>query len=124
MCFRSLGPLAAVVFLMSCGSTPRPATVHLRDVETGGCGRSAKYPQAALEAGVSGTVELVVHVDSDGRVSRASVRKGLGYGLDEAALDAIRACRFAPAIASDGRRVAVDIPYSFSFELSRQIESR
>ena len=91
------------------------------EVDTDACGRSISYPPEAERAGVEGKVRLRVALDARGRVSSARVLRGLGHGLDEAAVEALtHRCRFTPAIATDGRLVPFVIEsYSFSFELPR-----
>jgi protein TonB len=91
------------------------------EVDTDACGRSIAYPPEAERAGIEGKVRLRVALDARGRVSSARVLRGLGHGLDEAAVEALtRRCRFTPAIATDGRPVPFVIEsYSFVFELPR-----
>ncbi len=72
------------------------------------------YPQAAKERGLEGRVALDVEIRADGSVGEVSVVKGLGYGLDEAAVDAIQRCAFAPAQLA-GRPVATRITYGITF---------
>ena len=48
-----------------------------------------KYPQAALEAGISGTVYIYFVVDERGRVVDVSVLRGIGGGCDEEAVRVI-----------------------------------
>jgi len=67
-----------------------------------------KYNDDALKAGIEGTVVLDLVVAEDGRVRDIVVVKGLGHGLDEAALAALRDCRFSPG-EKDGKAVAVRI---------------
>lgn len=75
------------------------------------------YTEAAKEQGVEGKVVLEVIVDESGRVTQAKVIKGLGFGLDEAAVKVMKQlCRFLPA-EMNGQKVAVKIPYSFIFTL-------
>jgi TonB family protein len=52
-------------------------------------------PQAR-KAGIEGMVEVYVEIGTDGRVRRPSVVKGLGYGLDDKAMDAVAQWRFSP----------------------------
>lgn len=66
---------------------------------------SGKYTDEAARAGVEGTVILDVVVGADGRVREVHVVKGLGHGLDEAAVAAMKACPFSP-----GRRGAEAVP--------------
>lgn len=55
-----------------------------------------EYTDAAREARVEGRVRVEILVDEDGNVSSARVLNGLGYGLDEAALEAVKKMRFRP----------------------------
>jgi periplasmic protein TonB len=55
------------------------------------------YADRAREAGIQGKVRVELTVDETGQVVEAKVLESLGYGLDEAALEAARASRFEPA---------------------------
>jgi protein TonB len=57
---------------------------------------SGKYTDEARAAGIEGTVVLDLVVGADGRVSEIHVVTGLGHGLDQAAIAALRDCRFTP----------------------------
>jgi protein TonB len=77
----------------------------------------AVYPSDARQAGIQGVVELRVELWEDGTVRMAKVVRGLGYGLDEAAVEAIMRFRFKPATV-DGVPVQYTIPrYAFRFVL-------
>lgn len=54
------------------------------------------YTQAARDARVEGRVRVELIVDESGNVTSARVLNGLGYGLDEAALEAVKKMRFRP----------------------------
>jgi TonB family protein len=69
---------------------------------------SGKYTNEARAAGIEGTVVLDLVVGEDGRVRDITVVEGLSHGLTDAALAAIRECRFTPG-ESGGARVAVRI---------------
>jgi protein TonB len=56
-----------------------------------------EYARQAREANIAGKVRVELRVDKSGAVVGARVLEGLGYGLDEAALEAARAARFEPA---------------------------
>jgi protein TonB len=56
------------------------------------------YADRAREAGVQGKVRVELTVDETGTVVETRVLEGLGYGLDEAALEAAKAARFEPAL--------------------------
>ena len=76
----------------------------------------AKYPPQAEEAEIEGTVILKIEVTREGKVRGAKVIRGLGFGLDEAALTAIKRFKFEPALVDD---VPVDskFVYKYKFEL-------
>jgi protein TonB len=72
-------------------------------------GRCAgKYTEAARAAGIEGVVVLDVIVDENGTTRDISVVDGLEHGLTEAAIAALRACRFTPGERS-GQRVPVRV---------------
>jgi protein TonB len=53
-------------------------------------------PEAAREARVEGTVEIVLDVDAEGKVARVAVVRDLGYGTGEACADAWRRSTWKP----------------------------
>src|SRR5579859_1641000 len=75
------------------------------------------YPPEARAAGASGTVLLQIVIERDGSVSSATVARPAGHGFDEAALEASRKLRFAPA-TQDGVPVSVQLNYEVRFELA------
>ncbi len=79
----------------------------------------APYPEQARRMDVEGTVRLRVGIDEKGRTRDVKVIGKVGHGLDEAAVTALRAFRWKPAIAHDGRAVSVRIPYNYIFRLPR-----
>ena len=76
------------------------------------------YPERARRAGVEGIVELKLVIDPEGNVREAELSKGLGFGLDEAALEAIKEFKFSPA-KMGAAAVAVRIIYKYRFQLNR-----
>lgn len=73
----------------------------------------------AIKAKVSGTVQLLVTITAEGVVTDVYVRKGLGYGLDEKAVEAVREWRLKPAYAPDGKPAAVRQTIEVTFQLKR-----
>lgn len=51
--------------------------------------RTVTYPRAAMDAGVDGTVLVEITIDSLCIITNKRVVSGLGYGLDETAMQAI-----------------------------------
>ncbi|MBI3178782.1 MAG: TonB family protein [Deltaproteobacteria bacterium] len=72
------------------------------------------YPQPAKDLGIEGRVALDVEIRSDGSVGEVSIARGVGHGLDEAAMSAIKRCAFEPAELR-GRAVATRITYGITF---------
>jgi protein TonB len=74
------------------------------------------YPEEARRAGIEGTVTLSITIDFDGKVVAAKLIGGPGYGLNEAALEAIRRFKFKPAI-KNGEPVSTEMKYAYTFLL-------
>jgi protein TonB len=74
------------------------------------------YPADARERGVEGSVRLRVTVDASGIVQDVVVLSGPGFGLDEAARDALKRFKFKPATRA-GQAVGSTFVYTYSFLL-------
>ncbi len=74
------------------------------------------YPEEAKKADVEGTVRLKLKIDAEGVVQEVAVINGPGYGLDEAARDAVRRFRFKPA-TKGGVPIGYTFIYNFTFLL-------
>ncbi len=76
-----------------------------------------RYPPLALEVEKTGVVWLEAIIGVDGIAKEIRVIQGIGYGCDEAVVEALRASQFAPA-RRNGKKVAVRVklPYRFSLE--------
>jgi TonB family protein len=74
------------------------------------------YSDDARRAGVEGVVRIRAHVDASGQVRDPRVTAGLGAGLDQNALVALRQWRFRPGLR-DGRAVPMDVELEVGFTL-------
>jgi len=74
------------------------------------------YPEEAKKADVEGNVKLRVTTDEEGRVVDVVVISGPGYGLNEAAREALKRARFKPAMKG-GSPVGYTFPYTYVFLL-------
>jgi TonB family protein len=75
------------------------------------------WTEEAREAGISGLVLVSCTVDSGGNPQDLAVARGLGYGLDQNALEAVRQWHFRPGL-KDGTPVAVgNLTVAVSFHL-------
>ena len=75
-----------------------------------------EYSEAAREARVEGTVALSGEVSVDGRFVNATVLRGLGYGLDEKAIEAVEQWSFEPGL-ENGQPVPVAAKIEINFRL-------
>jgi protein TonB len=76
----------------------------------------ADYTESARRRQLAGEVVLEIVVNRDGSVGRISVKKGLGEGLDQRAVEAVRQWQFAPA-RRQGEAVDVLVEVSVEFKL-------
>lgn len=77
------------------------------------------YSERARARRLEGIVTIGVHVDETGQPMRARVLRGLGFGLDENALVALRQWRFAPGTGA-GRPMAMDVEVDIEFNLASE----
>jgi protein TonB len=91
---------------------------------TGGYGSPAclycpqpQFSDEAVKAKYQGTVLLVAVITADGRATEIRIAKGLGLGLDEKAVEAVRTWRFRPALGPDGKPASVRQSIEVTFHL-------
>ncbi|MCK7526700.1 MAG: energy transducer TonB [Ignavibacteriales bacterium] len=73
------------------------------------------YPEIAKRAGVEGKVYVLAFVNEQGIVTKAEILKGLGAGLDEAALGAVKQTKFKPG-KQRGKPVKVQVSIPIVFQ--------
>jgi TonB family protein len=95
------------VFRPGVGGVTAPRAIYKPDPE---------YSEEARKAKYQGTVVLGLIVDAAGRPRGLKVERGLGMGLDEKALEAVRTWKFEPA-EKNGKPVAVAISVEVEFRL-------
>ena len=76
-----------------------------------------KYPETARRAEREGLVTLEFTVEVDGKVTDIKVVQSIGFGFDEAAVEAVKKWRFTPA-KKGGEAVPrrVKVPIRFTLE--------
>jgi len=74
------------------------------------------YTDEALDAKIEGKIFLVAYVDENGDVKKVKIIKGLGYGLDEVATNAMLKTKFKPG-KQDGVAVKVQVSFPLVFSL-------
>jgi periplasmic protein TonB len=75
-----------------------------------------EYSEEARKAKYQGTVILSIEVDQDGHAQNIQVRRSLGLGLDEKAIEAVRKWLFIPG-KKDGKPVRVAATIEVNFRL-------
>jgi TonB family protein len=78
--------------------------------------RDPEYSETARKAKIQGGVVLSLVVDTNGEASDIIVILPLGEGLDEKAVEAVKAWRFEPGM-KDGQPVRVQATVSLEFRL-------
>ncbi len=77
------------------------------------------YPQAAIEAGVKGTVQLSFVIDKTGTVTDIKIDRDLSHGIGQAAVAALKKSKkWNPAI-QNGRKVPVKYSLPIRLDLSQ-----
>jgi protein TonB len=89
------------------GSVVPPKLIHSVD---------PKFSNAARDKKFSGKVQVYFWVGKDGIPSHLKIIRGVGYGLDENAVEAIRQYRFKPATLN-GEPVIVDMYIDVNFQI-------
>jgi TonB family protein len=99
---------------------PEPAEPMVRGSQVEEYTTPPLYSDEARRRGIEGIVTVGFRVGQDGQVSGARVLKGLGFGLDQNALVALRQWRFRP-----GRRngTPADVDAEVDIEFSLRSES-
>ena len=75
-----------------------------------------EFSEEARKAKVSGNVLVYLQVDTSGHPTHVRVLRGIGLGLDEKALAAVRAYKFKPAM-ENGKPVAVEMNVEVNFQI-------
>jgi TonB family protein len=80
-----------------------------------------QYTTAAREAGIQGIVAVEAIVNADGTVGEVRVVHSLDkqYGLDEAAVAAVKEWTFKPGRTKDGQAVPVLVDIELTFALRK-----
>ncbi len=97
------------VFMPGRGGVSMPQCVE-------NCAMKPPYSEEGYKLKIQGTVLLQMVVRADGSTDSFKILRGLGYGLDEAAIDTVRKWRFRPGY-KDGKPVDVYAQVEVNFRL-------
>jgi TonB family protein len=107
--------LAFLISTAALAQRPGPAPAIVSAVQTRNA--QAEYTAEARAANLQGNVSLYVFVDPEGKPSGIKVLHGLGLGLDEKAIEAVKLWQFKPATL-DGQPVGLgqsaDVPFTMA----------
>jgi TonB family protein len=74
-----------------------------------------EFPEEAKRKQIAGNVLVGLIVDEKGRPQNVHVVRGVGYGLDEKAMESVRKYRFSPATLED-KAIAIPINVEVNFQ--------
>ena len=77
----------------------------------------AKYPKSAKEAEKAGRVTLQVTIDENGTPQDIVALTNLGFGLEEAAIEALKKSTFHPAMKA-GKPISIQVKIPFRFAVT------
>ncbi len=80
-----------------------------------------KYPEAALENKIEGTVEVAYTVNGLGKVVDAKIIEGLGYGCDEEAIRLVKLLPYQKAV-NRGFKTTSNKKIKIHFKLPRKTQ--
>jgi len=89
------------------GTVSAPEVLHAVDPE---------FSEQARKAKMSGNVQVYLWVDEHGSPTHIRVIRGIGMGLDEKAIEAVRQYKFKPAM-DNGRPVTVEMYVDVNFQI-------
>ena len=112
--FTAPGPEPAAPMVRVSQGAPASGLVRLPEIEE--YTTPPLYSDEARRRGVEGVVTIGVRVGQDGQVSGARVLSGLGFGLDQNALVALRQWHFRPG-RRHGMPAAMDAEIDIEFNL-------
>ncbi len=75
-----------------------------------------EFSEEARKAKVAGNVLVYLQVDEQGRPQHVHVVRGIGMGLDEKAVEAVKRYKFKPAM-ENGRPVTVELQIDVNFQI-------
>ncbi|MEZ5014603.1 MAG: TonB family protein [Chitinophagales bacterium] len=82
--------------------------------------KNVHYPKFAMDEGIDGTVHLSFIVEKDGSISDVQVMRGIGYGLDEEAIQAVEKLKKWMPGRQGGNPVRVRMRIPIQFELANK----
>jgi TonB family protein len=107
------GPSEGPVYNVGPGVSP-PQIISKREPE---------YTEEARRERISGSVLLAAIISTEGIPSAVSVRRSLGGGLSDRAVEAVKTWRFRPGM-KDGKAVAVKVTVEVHFRLMHEPNMR
>ena len=79
--------------------------------------KALKYPESARKEGITGTVEVALQIDEEGKVVDSKIAKSLHPDCDKAALEALKSVKWKPALKKEKPvKVWVTVPVKFALK--------
>jgi TonB family protein len=81
------------------------------------------YPETAARAEAEASVDVILDLDAEGEVTRVSVARWAGFGLDEATVNTVRQLHFRPAMR-DGTPLPMRVLLRYNFRKPKRDEAK
>jgi TonB family protein len=81
------------------------------------------YPETAARAEAEGSVDVELDLDTAGEVTRVTVVRWAGFGLDEATIETVRQLHFRPAMR-DGTPLPMRVLLRYNFRKPKRDEAQ
>lgn len=79
------------------------------------------YPEIGIRAQLEGLVKILVSIDTLGNVTKMMVKKGIGIGLEESAMEIIQKEKCIPASKND-KKVPSQLVLNINFDLNINVD--
>ena len=115
-CLEGPGPQPVTEQTPNGGAAAKPGSAGVGYPGCLAC-RNPGFSDAARHERVEGIVVLSVVIQLDGHASDIKLVRGLGYGLDQKAIEAVEGWSFKPGTGPDGAPVAMTVMIQVGFRL-------
>ena len=80
--------------------------------------RKKRYPKSALRSGTEGVLEITFSLSPAGKILKASVSKGSGFSVLDAAGDVLASALIGESVGETGRAMKITVPLRYSLKNS------
>ena len=102
-------------------AAPQPSAVKTSDVASKLIAlveRKKRYPKSARRSGTEGVLEITFSLSPAGKILKASVSKGSGFSVLDAAGDVLASALIGESVGETGRAMKITVPLRYSLKNS------